>query len=132
MPIMRSFAWFGLIAFLGGCTDGKYVKAVFMQQHNVLYALTQIIDSAETDAPELAEKLYLSEASINRACAPIQKLAITKMHGDTIDFALKVSAYNATVECARKAGEIESILRRMDPETAENFHRESKILSEEK
>ncbi len=131
MPNMRLLAWFGLVAFLGGCAIGDYVEAVFLQQHNVLYALTQIIDTAETDAPELAENLYVTEASINQACAPIQQLGANKMHGDRIDFALTVSAYNASAECERKASEVESILRRIDPETAESFLKKSKILSKE-
>lgn len=131
MPIMRLFAWFGLVAFLGGCAIGDYVEAVFLQQHNVLYALTQIIDTAETDAPELAENLYVTEASINQACAPIQQLAAIKMRGDRIDFAHKFSAYNASAECERKSSEVELILWRIDPETAESFLSESKVLSRE-
>ncbi len=128
MPIMRLPAWFGLVAVLGGCAFGDHVEAVFQQQHKVLYALTQIIDAAESDAPERVGSLYVTEASINQACAPIQQLGIKKMYGDRIDFALKVSAYSATAECERKAGEVESILRRAKPESAKSSLTVSNIL----
>lgn len=123
---MRPLIQFGLVLVLGGCSITDFAKDVHLKQQTVLHALTEAIfsvesDAPETDAPEAAESLYASEAGLNAACGPLQKVAYREMHGDEVGFSLRFTAFHALGECDWKAGEIAEFLMRTHPEATGRY-----------
>ena len=118
-----------IVACLGGCAIGPDAKAVFLQQHRALAALTEAITVAELEQPELADRLYGTEEALNAACEPLQTASHKKMAEEEIGAQLGLAVVRTLPACAEKTQEVERLLWQVDPETAEYFLNQPTVAS---
>ncbi len=117
----RCAAALGLLALLAACDMSERAEALYLQQHRATTALTETIVVAETEDPSLAERLYVSESELDEACAPLREAGYRKLYGEEVDSALEWAIVESLDACAAKAQEVELLLWRVDPETANYF-----------
>ena len=117
----RCFIAFGLIALLGACAIGARAEAIYLQQHRATTALTETNVAAEAEDPELAERLYVTESELGDACAPLRQAGYRKFYGGEVDGELEWAILDSLGGCAAKTQEVETLLWRVDPETAKYF-----------
>ena len=125
----RRCAAVGLAAFLGACALGERAETIYMDQHHVTIALIEAITVAEADDPALAEHLYGTETDLDEACAPLREASYRKMSGRELDGALQRAILDSLDGCAAKTREVESLLWRVDPETATYFFPSQNLAS---
>ena len=118
-----------IVACLGGCATGPDAKAVFLQQHRALAALTEAITVAELEQPELADRLYGTEEALSAACAPLQTAGHKKMADEAISPALGLVVVRTLSDCAQMTQEVERLLWQVDPETAGYFLTQPTVVS---
>lgn len=116
----------GLIAaFLAvvpsACAIGERAVALYLEQHRLLAALTSTIDAVEPDDPELAERLYDKEDELNSACRALWEAGERRIEAREIEGGLRWRVFTILESCAEKTREIEALIWRVDPDTAEIY-----------
>lgn len=116
----------GLIAALlamalTGCAVGERAKTLYLYQHRLLVALISTIDTIEPHDPELADRLYDSEDELNTVCRALQQASSRRIEGHEIEGGLRWRVFASLNACAEKAREVETLLREIDPETAQRY-----------
>ncbi len=104
---------------LAGCAVGERAETLYLYQHRLLVALISTIDTIEPYDPELADRLYDSEDEINTVCRALQQAGSRRIEGREIEGGLRWQAFASLNACAEKAREVETLLREIYPETAE-------------
>ncbi len=117
---------FGLIAAflaaaLTGCAVGERAETLYLHQHRLLGALTSTIDTIEPHDPELADRLYDSEDELNTACRALQQASSRRIEAHEIEGALRWQVLTSLDACAERTREVETLLREIDPETAQRY-----------
>ena len=84
-------------------------------------ALISTIDTIEPYDPELADRLYDSEDELNTVCRALQQASSRRIEGREIEDGLRWQVFASLNACAEKAREVETLLREIDPETAEQI-----------
>jgi hypothetical protein len=110
-----------LIAALSACTVGDRATALYLHQHRILAALTNTIDSVEVDDPDLADRLYDSEDELISACRPLWEAGALRTESREILGGLRWEVFTILEPCAKKSREVEALIRRVDPDTAEIY-----------
>ncbi len=104
---------------LAGCAARERAETLFLYQHRLLIALISTIDTIEPYDPELADRLYDSEDELNTVCRALQQASSRRIEGRGIEGDLRWRVFASLNACAEKAREVETLLREIDPETAE-------------
>ncbi len=125
----RRCAAVGLAGFLGACAIGERAETIYMNQHHATIALIEAITVAETGDPALADHLYGTENALDEACAPLREASYRKMSGRDMDGVLQRAILDSLDGCAAKTREVESLLWRVDPETATYFFPSRNVAS---
>ncbi len=110
-----------LAAALSACTVGERAEALYFFQHRVLAALTSTITAVEPDHPELADRLYDKEDELYSACRALWEAGERRIKGREIEDELRWQVFVILDSCAEKASEIEALVWRVDPGTAEIY-----------
>ncbi len=110
-----------LAAALAGCAVGERAETLFLYQHRLLVALTTAIVAIEPHDPELAGRLYDSEDELNTVCRALWQAGSRRIEAHEIDGDLKWEVFASLDACAEKTHEVETLLRAVDPETAERY-----------
>ncbi len=110
-----------MAAALAGCAARERAETLFLYQHRVLMALISTIDTIEPYEPELADRLYDSEDELNTVCRALQQASSRRIEGHEIEGGLRWQVFASLDACAEKAREVETLLREVDPETAERY-----------
>ncbi len=84
-------------------------------------ALNSTIDTIEPHDPELADRLYDSEDELNMVCWALQQASSRRFEGHEIEGGLRWQVLASLDACAEKAREVETLLREIHPETAEQI-----------
>jgi hypothetical protein len=106
---------------LAGCAARERAETLFLYQHRLLIALISTIDTIEPYDPELADRLYDSEDELNTVCRALQHASSRWIEGHEIEGGLRRRVFASLNACAEKAHEVETLLREVDPETAEQI-----------
>ncbi len=106
---------------LAGCAARERAETLFLYQHRLLAALISTIDTIEPHDPELADRLYDSEDELNTVCRALQQAISRRIEGHEIEGGLRWRVFASLNACAEKAREVETLLREVDPETAEQI-----------
>ena len=114
----------GLIAALlamalTGCAVGERAKTLYLYQHRLLVALTTAIVGIEPHDPELAGRLYDSEDELNTVCRALWRAGRRQIEKHEIEDDLRWQVFTSLDACAERTREVETLLREIDPETAE-------------
>ncbi len=104
---------------LAGCAARERAETLFLYHHRLLIALISTIDTIEPYEPELADRLYDSEDELNTVCRALQQASSRRIEGREIEDGLRWQVFASLNACAEKAREVETLLREIDPETAE-------------
>ena len=104
---------------LAGCAARERAETLFLYQHRLLMALISTIDTIEPYEPELADRLYDSEDELNTVCRALQQASSRRIEGHEIEGGLRWQVFASLDACAEKAREVETLLREIDPGTAE-------------
>ena len=104
---------------LSACTVGERAEALYFFQHRLLAALTSTIIAVEPDDPSLAERLYDSEDELNSACRALWEAAGRRIEAREIGDGLRWQVFAILGSCAEKTREVEALVWRVDPDTAE-------------
>ena len=104
---------------LVGCAARERAETLFLYQHRLLMALISTIDTIEPYEPELADRLYDSEDELNTVCRALQQASSRRIEGREIEGGLGWRVFASLNACAEKAREVETLLREIDPGTAE-------------
>ncbi len=110
-----------MAAALAGCAVGERAETLYLYQHRLLVALISTIDTIEPHDPELADRLYDSEDELNTVCRTLQQASSRWIEGHEIEGDLRWQVFASLDACAEKAREVETLLREIDPETAEQI-----------
>lgn len=110
-----------LAAASGACTVGERAEALYFYQHRVLAALTTTIDVVEFDDPDLADRLYDSEDELNSACRALWEAGARRVEAREIEDGLRWRVFAILESCAEKTREVEALIWRVDPDTAEIY-----------
>lgn len=110
-----------MAAALAGCAVGERAETLFLYQHRLLAALITAIVAIEPHDPELADRLYDSEDELNTVCRTLWQAGSRRIEAHEIDGDLKWEVFASLDACAEKTGEVETLLREVDPETAERY-----------
>jgi hypothetical protein len=108
-----------LTAALGACAIGERAEALYLFQHRILAALTSTITAVEPDQPDLADRLYDKEDELYSACQALWEAGERRIAGHEIGDGLRWQVFVILGSCSEKAREVEALVRRMDPDTAE-------------
>ncbi len=108
-----------MAAALTGCAARERAETLYLYQHRLLVALISTIDTIEPFDPELADRLYDSEDELNTVCRALQQASSRRIEGHEIEGGLRWQVFASLDACAEKAREVETLLREIDPETAE-------------
>ncbi len=108
-----------LAAALTGCAVGERAKTLYLYQHRLLVALTTAIVGIESHDPELAGRLYDSEDELNTVCRALWQAGSRRIEKHEIEGGLRWQVFASLDACAEKTREVETLLREVDPETAE-------------
>ncbi len=108
-----------MAAALAGCAVGERAETLFLYQHRLLLALTTAIVAIEPHDPELADRLYDSEDELNTVCRALWQAGSRRIEAQEIDDGLRWQVFASLDACAEKTREVETLLREVDPETAE-------------
>ncbi len=108
-----------LAAALTGCAVGERAKTLYLYQQRLLVALTTAIVGIEPHDPELAGRLYDSEDELNTVCRALWRAGSRRIEKHEIEGDLRWQVFASLDACAEKAREVETLLREVDPETAE-------------
>ncbi len=104
---------------LAGCAARERAETLYRYQHRLLIALISTIDTIEPHDPELADRLYDSEDELNTVCRALQQASSRRIEGREIEDGLRWQVFASLNACAEKVREVETLLREVDPETAE-------------
>ncbi len=104
---------------LVGCAARERAETLYLYQNRLLVALISAIDTIEPYDPELADRLYDSEDELNTVCRALQQAISRRIEGHEIEGGLRWRVFASLNACAKKAREVEILLREVDPETAE-------------
>lgn len=96
-------------------------EEVFTSQHRAITAITEAIQVAELENPEIVDELYAAEDELNEACGPLQEVGSLKIIDKTVSFFLKLTSIFSLNSCEEKAREVEELIWRLDPETARYY-----------
>ena len=110
-----------LAAASGACTVGERAEALYFYQHRVLAALTTTINVVEFDDPDLADRLYDSEDELNSACRALWEAGERRVEAREIGDGLRWQVFTILESCAEKTREVEALIWRVDPDTAEIY-----------
>ena len=110
-----------LAAAPSACTVGERAEALYFHQHRLLAALTYTIDVVEPDDPDLAERLYDSEDELNSACRALWEAGERRVEAREIGDGLRWQVFTILESCAEKTREVEALIWRVDPDTAEIY-----------
>ena len=110
-----------LAAALSACTVGERAEALYFFQHRLLAALTYTIDAVEPDDPDLADRLYDSEDELNSACRALWEAGEQRVEAREIGDGLRWQVFTILESCAEKTREVEALIRRVDPDTADIY-----------
>ncbi len=110
-----------LAAALSACTVGERTEALYFFQHRLLAALTSTIIAVEPDDPGLADRLYDKEDELNLACRALWEAAERRIEAREIGDGLRWRVFAILESCAEKTREVEALIRRVDPETADIY-----------
>ncbi len=108
-----------MAAALAGCAARERAETLSLYQHRLLVALISTIDTIEPYDRELADRLYDSEDELNTGCRALQQASSRRIEGHEIEGGLRWQVFTSLNACAEKAREVETLLREIDPETAE-------------
>ncbi len=92
-----------------------------MYQHRLLTALTYVINVVEPDDPDLADRLYDSEDELNSACRALWEAGERRVEAREIGDGLRWQVFTMLESCAEKTREVEALIWRVDPDTAEIY-----------
>ena len=112
---------FLLVAGLGGCAQRERAEAIFQRQNLVASALMEAIAAVEAEWPELAERLYDWEARLRDACGPLQDVALSRIDGGEVGLLRELAARDALAGCEAEARDLETMIRQVDPATADQY-----------
>ena len=110
-----------LAAALTGCAVGERAKTLYLYQHRLLVALTTAIVGIEPHDPELAGRLYDSEDELNPVCRALWQAGSRRIEAQEIDDGLRWQVFTSLDACAERTREVETLLREIDPETAQRY-----------
>ncbi len=110
-----------MAAALVGCTVRERAEALYLYQNRLLAALTTAIVAIEPHDPELADRLYDSEDQLNTVCQALWQAGSRRIEAHEIEGDLKWEVFASLDACAEKTREVETLLRKVDPETAERY-----------
>ncbi len=110
-----------LAAALAGCAVGEGAKTLYLYQHRLLVALTTAIVAIEPHDPEMADRLYDSEDDLYTVCRALWQAGSRRIEAQEIDDGLRWQVFASLDACAEKTREVETLLREVDPETAERY-----------
>ncbi len=118
-PIRLGLTAAFLATALSACAAGERAEALYLFQHRLLAALTSIITAVEPDHPDLADRLYDQEEELYSACRALWEAGERRIEGHEIEDSLRWQVFVTLESCAEKTGEIEALVRRVDPDIAE-------------
>ncbi len=110
-----------LAGALTGCAVGERAETLYLYQHRLLVVLTTAIVAIEPHDPELADRLYDSENELNTVCRALWQAGSRRIEAQEIDDGLRWQVFTSLDACAEKTREVETLLREVDPETAERY-----------
>jgi hypothetical protein len=110
-----------LTAALGGCTIAQRAEMLYFYQQRLVTALTTAITLAESEDPELADRLYDSEDELNAACRPLWEAADRRIEEREIESDLRWQVFTALESCTERTREVKNLLWDVDPDTAEIY-----------
>ncbi|MCH7795093.1 MAG: hypothetical protein IH900_08150 [Proteobacteria bacterium] len=110
-----------LAAAASACAVGERAAALYLHQHRLLAALTSTIDAVEPDDPDLAERLYDEEDELNAACRALWEAGERRVEAREIEDGLRWRVFAILESCAEKTREVEALIWRVDPDTAEIY-----------
>ncbi len=110
-----------LVTALGACSIGVHAEALYSFQHRVLAALTSTITAVEPDHPDLADHLYDKEDELYSACQALWEAGKRRIEGREIEDDLRWQVFVILESCAEKTREVEALVWRVDPDTAEFY-----------
>ncbi len=110
-----------LTATLTGCAVGERAETLYLYQHRLLVALTSTIVTIEPHDPELDDRLYDSEDELNTVCRALWQAGSRRIEAQEIDDGLRWQVFTSLDACAEMTREVETLLREVDPETAERY-----------
>ncbi len=108
-----------IAAALAGFAAVERTETLYLYQHRILVVLISTIDTIEPYDPELADRLYDSEDELNTVCRALQQASSRRIEGREIEGDLRWRVFVSLNACAEKAREVETLLREIGPETAE-------------
>ncbi len=110
-----------LTAVLTGCAVGERAETLYLYQHRLLVALTTAIATIEPHDPDLADHLYDSEDELNTVCRALWQAGSRRIEAHEIEGGLRWQVFASLDACAEKTREVETLLREVDPATAERY-----------
>ncbi len=110
-----------LAAALGACSIGEHAEALYYFQHRLLAALTSTIIAVEPDHPDLADRLYDKEDELYSACQALWEAGERSIEGREIEDELRWQVFVILESCEEKTREVEALVWRVDPDTAEIY-----------
>ncbi len=110
-----------LVTALGACSIGEHADALYSFQHRLLAALTTTITAVEPDHPDLADRLYDKEDELYSACQALWVAGERSIKGREIEDELRWQVFVILESCAEKTREVEALVWRVDPNTAEIY-----------
>ncbi|MHA1599266.1 MAG: hypothetical protein ACTSW2_00455 [Alphaproteobacteria bacterium] len=114
-------ATLGLVAALGGCALSERAETLYLRQHKAATALAETIAQNETRNPLLVETLYVAEAELDQACAPLRHAGYLRFQAETIEPELEWEIISSLEGCALKTEEMEGLVWRINPSIAAYF-----------
>ncbi len=110
-----------LAAAPSACAIGERAEALYLHQHRLLAALTSTIITVEPDEPDLAERLYDEEDELYSACRALWEAGELRVASREIQDDLRWQVFATLESCAEKTRELEALVWRVDPDTAEIY-----------
>ncbi len=110
-----------LAAAPSACTVGERAEALYLHQHRLLAALTTTINAIEPGDPDLADRLYDKEDELNLACRALWEAGERRVEAREIQDGLRWRVFAILESCAEKSREVEALIWRVDPDTAEIY-----------
>ncbi len=110
-----------LAVVLSACSIGSRAETLYFFQHRVLAALTSTITAVEPDHPVLADRLYDKEDELYSACRALWEAGDRRIKGREIEDELRWQVLVILDSCADKTSEVEALVWRVDPDTAEIY-----------
>ncbi len=120
-PIRLGLTAAFLAAALGACTAGERAEALYLFQHRLLAALTNIITTVEPDHPNLADRLYDQEEELYSACRALWEAGQRRIEGHEIGDSLRWQVFVTLESCTEKTREVEALVRRVNPDVAKIY-----------